>query len=192
MGFRIEDGTGNGNYAKVDKDKHLAVAAVALPKIASVSHDGSAFAVLVRHTIQSTGVIENVGYLQNGNANVHVHIQSVTIAVQTATGMLVTLSFGPTFTSGGTSNPPTQLNRGRAKQSGVIVLDNTSNDLVLGVGSLEDFTEARFGMPITAQLDGADAVILGPGDTLCMRVTGTAGDLITASAFLYEAVTEQV
>ena len=192
MGFTIEDGTGNGNFAKVDSDKHLAVASVMLPKIAALSHEGNAFAVLARHTFQSTGVVEDIGILINNNSNYHVHVKNMTIAVLTATGVLATMSFGATHTSGGTDVPPAQLNRGRAKESGVQVLDNSANDLVLGVTSLVDLTEARFGMTMTAQIDSADSVILGPGDTMCVRGSGTAGDKITVSGFIYEAQTDTI
>ena len=191
MGFRIEDGKGRGKFAAVDSDNHLEVASITLPKIAAVSHDGGAFAMIGRHTIQVTDTVENFAYVLNNNSNKHVHIQSVTIAVKTSTGVLFTLSFGPTRTSGGTLKTPVQLNRGRATQSGVIVYDNSANNLVLGVTALEDFSEARFGMTMTAQLNGADAVILGPGDTLCARGTGTAGDIVTAHAFMYEVETDE-
>ena len=186
MGFSIEDGKGRGRYASVDIDNHLEVASITLPRIASISRSGSAFAMLGRHTIQSTDTVENFAFVQNGNSNKSVHISSVTIAVKTSTGVLFTLSFGPTRTSGGTAKIPVQLNRGRAAASGVVVYDNSSNDLVLGVTSLEDFSEARLGMTASAQLQGQDAVILGPGDTLCARGAGTAGDMVTAHAFLYE------
>jgi hypothetical protein len=186
MGFRIEDGLGRGKFASVNAENHLEVASVTLPKIASVSHDGQAFSIIGRHTFQSTGATENIAFVQNNNSNKHVHLSSVTIAVKTSTGVLFTLSFGPTRTSGGTLKTPVQLNRGKAAASGVVVYDNSANNLVLGVTALEDFSEARFGMTMSAQLQGQDAVILGPGDTLCARGSGTAGDLITAHAFMYE------
>jgi hypothetical protein len=186
MGFRIEDGLGRGKFASVDHENHLEVASVVLPKIASVSHEGAAFSIIGRHTFQVTDTVENIAFVQNNNANKHVHLSSVTIAVKTSTGVLFTLSFGPTRTSGGTVKTPVQLNRGKAAASGVAVYDNSSNNLVLGVTALEDFSEARLGMTSSAQLQGQDAVILGPGDTLCARGSGTAGDLITAHAFMYE------
>ena len=186
MGFRIEDGLGRGKFASVDSENHLEVASVVLPKIASVSHDGAAFSIIGRHTFQVTDTVENIAFVQNNNSNKHVHLSSVTIAVKTSTGVLFTLSFGPTRTSGGTLKTPVQLNRGKAASSGVTVYDNSANSLVLGVTALEDFSEARLGMTMSAQLQGQDAVILGPGDTLCARGSGTAGDLITAHAFMYE------
>lgn len=190
MGFRIEDGKGRGNFVSVDGDNHLEVAAISLSKISSVADKGGAFGVMGRHTFQSTGATENILLVQNSNANKHVHIRSFIFGVETSTDVLATASFAATRTSGGTSKKPTQLNRGRADTSGIVVYDNSSNDLVLGVSLLEDFLETRFAAIETVQLDIADVVIIGPGNTVCFRGAGTAGDLITISAFVYEVGVE--
>jgi len=190
MGFRIEDGRGRGNFASVDRDKHLEVASIVLPKISSISKDGGAFSLIARHTFQVTDTVENIAFVQNANSDKQVHISSVTFAVKVTSYVIATLSFNPSRTGGGTAKIPVQLNRSRAAASGVVVYDNSSNDLVLGVTAIEDFSEARFGITSSAQLNGQDAVILGPGDTLCLRGSGTAGDLITASAFMYEVSNE--
>lgn len=186
MGFRLEDGKGRGRFASVDHDNRMEVASITLPMIASQARIGNAFALLGRHTIQSTAATENVAFIRNDNTAAYVHMQTLTYAVAATAELLLTVGFESSRTSGGLSVSPVQLFRGSAKESGIVAWDNSSNDLVAGVTSLENFSEVRMASIYTAHFESTGSVILGPGDTLLVRAVGTAGDKITVGSFLYE------
>jgi len=188
MGFRIEDGTGQGRYARVDSDNRLEVAALTLPLIAERSHNGDAYSVVGEHTIQSTGTEEHVLHIQNNNSNKHVHFSNITISAETSTLLDVEFMVATTYTSGGTAKTPVQLNRGSAKLSGLVAYDNSSNDLVIADSLEEKFCGAKFGSTMTVQMSGGDAVILGPGDSMLVQAYGTSGDVVGISAFVYETL----
>ena len=186
MSLRIEDGKGRGKYASVDHDNRLEVAAITLPLITSQAHEGRAFALLGRHTIESTGATENVAFIQNSNTNAHVHMQTLTYAVNATAEILLNVGFEASRTSGGTAITAVQLFRGSAREAGIVAHDNSSDDLVCGIASLEDFSEIRMASISTAHFESTGVVILGPGDTLLIRAKGTVGDQVTVGSFLYE------
>jgi len=186
MGFRIEDGKGLGRFASVDSNLRLEVSSVTTPIISSRSQTGDSFSILGHHTIQASATTENLAFIQNGNADKNIYIQTVTYAVQITGVIELILAFGATRTSGGTVKTPVQLNRGSAKASGLLAWDNSSNNLVLGTTLAEDFSYIRLGLSSSAYFTSEGSVVLGPGDALYARVIGTAGDKVTAGSFFYE------
>jgi len=186
MGFRVEDGKGRGYYASVDHDNRLEVASITLPLAADRSHEGLSFSLVGEHTLQASATEESVMYFRNGNSDKHMHLFSSTMCVEASNALTIRKYFESTYTSGGTSKTPVQLNRGSAKESGIVVYDNSSNNLVLGTTSQVKFFTARFGTTGTFQFGLSDAVILGPGDTIRITAEGTSGAKVSATMFIYE------
>jgi hypothetical protein len=187
MGFRIEDGSGNGYFVKVDRNRRLTVAATTLPIVADATQEGRAYSLVGSRTLAS-GSEETVLQFKNDNSQLDVHLQTIRVAVKTgAAGVKVISYFDVTRTSGGVLKTPVQLNRKSARLSGITCYDNSDGTLVVGTSNAQAFATFRVTgiMTLIANSDGA--LQLGPGDTYSVRVIGTAADIVDVTIFAYEA-----
>ena len=186
----LEDGTGKGYQAKVTPDNELKIAG----EFRSIQHNASkinedAYQVIGTATLAS-GTVVGLHVKNNSSTKLlavtYIRHQIIGQAGGTAlpnTSNYYSVRFGRTFSSGGTSTIPVNVNNGSGNTSETTVYYN--NPTLAGTASEIDrwYTKAEADMNIFIK---EGAVILKQGNTLELSYIGdqTSGTLYTRLSFV--------
>ena len=181
---------GSGDQARVSTDGQLFTQAENLPLQHYISRfRGQAYQFQMNHTISGTGT-KVVGHIRNNSPTLSLvatfaRLQAIGLTGGTTLpddGNYWALGFGRTFSSGGTSTTPINMNRNSGNAAAVIAYDN--NPTLAGTFDEFDRFYPTDGGQFSFNKEGS--LILGANDTLEFRfVTDhTAGELYARLTFL--------
>jgi len=177
MGFRIEDGSGNGHSAKVNTDNQFFTLATTVDKQHFFNHDkAEVYSVIVAKT--PTGAGDCFLYIKN-NSEVDLNISSIRGRSASAESIQVKIKDSGTPV-GGSANSPVNRNAGSANTADLTVLDGVDITGLSG-GSLLDLlylgtTQYKY--------EWRSDIIIPKNQTLSLyAVTGAVAIDITLTAY---------
>lgn len=192
MSFKILSGTGNGKEARVTSKNRLDVDTTSLSEQARISRED-------KQTYQVSGEIaiaaadSPVLFLRNDSSNKIVVVTCIRVstigAAASNAAAYWTLLLGGTFTSGGVTATPTNLNVSSSNAADVTALDGSSSLVIAGGIQIDkDFTAND---TLSFSTDGS--IILGKSDGLALNFLGsTAAGTAFANVTFYLSDPESI
>ena len=187
--MQIEDGTGKGYGLKIGKEGHLRSVSITNDMPAHISqHEGLSFQCVATHVISGAGT-KTVLHIRN-DSDTHVLIPTLWLIqlVDPAGGTAVpsintytTLTFGETYSSGGTALTPVNLNRMSSNIPAATIYHN--NPTLTGTAT--EFNRHYIVDEDAYLFDTRDTLVLGRNNTLAIKcVTDhTSGTLLVVLRF---------
>ena len=189
MGFRIEDGTGDGYEVKVTSAKKLSIDGTVQEKMATASEDdGDAYIFASGDfvTISSTGTETGFFYIKNTSATKHLHIHSVrTCGGNTNKWKLYKDVSTGTLISDQTAGSKNNLNLTSANVPDATVYKGANGKTLTDGTMLEHWINSTGHS--TEFFQGA--LILGTNDTLALTVEVDASQEVCCRIIAYYEVT---
>lgn len=185
MPTMIKDGSGKGYLAKVDSENLLRASVNIVSRLSHVSHETNrAYSIYGKRNFNAGNTNEGILYFEY-TGDYDFHIDSLTVSGN-GTNNKVELFTDSTYTSGGTSVSPVNLNRNSLR-----TIDANSytgeTDLVVTEGNNE-ILDARFGIDtVTINLEGG--LLLGKNKNIyILGEVASAGDKIRVTLLGYEDI----
>lgn len=169
----IKDGTGTGFLARVNEENRLSVVAVSVTEIANESiEDGTAFEVFGTTTI--TAATEKTVLVVINNSDTLLRVHSIITSVQNEATKITTIKkyIGTkTFTSGGTTVTPVNLN---TMSLNLLDVTAVANNPTLG-GTDSQIEEIYSLLDDTIIREDIDETVLAKTKSIRITCTGAAG-----------------
>jgi hypothetical protein len=190
----IKDGTGSGNTARVSDNNHLAVDSVNVSEIAHISSvDAKAYQFQFERTLLAAATDEVIGlltYLGEHKLQIEtLYLSREDVSLASGSQAVVEVYSEPTYTSGGASITPTNLNIGSSNLPTATAYSGTTT-LVIDTTSAVEVLDVVFAETVTIHFAGS--IVLDKGTTIAIKgKSKNIGDIIHANVLAYE-VTEVI
>jgi hypothetical protein len=174
--MQLEDGTGNGYYARIDANNRIHTEASTRSAQAEASYDnGAAFQVLSGDVNVTTGDQE-ILYIKNSSKKTklvitYIRLQTVGVAARDAAAYW-SKYINPVYASGGAAVTAVNMNSGSGVQPTDISFYSGTTPIVASGGSL---FEKNFDASQMSTYNKEGALIVAPGGELSINFIGSTG-----------------
>ncbi len=183
----LQDGSGKGFSAEVDKDLKLQTAAVVSSDEHSHAHDGEAFYMNSADTANSLTATATGGYimyLKNDDATKVLTVEDIQISADTTAG-IVRIIRNPTLGSVADNNATVPVNENFGSAATATVTAHNWDEVNDGIGGLTSGTVLEtFIVPVgISVVDVAGRYILNQGDAIGIQYLAKAGEITMGIRF---------
>lgn len=187
MSEQIIDGKGTSHKAKVDSTGRIWVYSTNRTEIAFQSeYNEKAYIAYGKRNFTSGGVNENICYFKYTGTGT-CHISKIQVSTNSELAK-IEMYIHPTYTSGGASRTPLNLNLESGNLSYVTFYEG-STDIVASVDSINEVMDIRLSKngSTTYTFDFSGGFILGrDNDFLLLGEVASAGDKVRTAIYYYE------
>jgi hypothetical protein len=185
MGFRIEDGKGDGNLAHVDSNNRLSTIAVSFDLFIAASDDGDAFTICTDFiSLTTTSTEHGILYVYNNHPTDRIHLAPINVSSDSnmVKWKLYKNPTTGTLISAGTDVTPTNINFSSGK-SFIGTTKKGSNGSTVTNGTLVGCLSSTY----FNEIDSTHAVILERGNSIAItaEVSATTVVAITLPLFFH-------